>query len=309
MEPEQKPSFTAAFQAVAAPKDMVGLAYAEGYVNSIHVKGEGYSAAFTQKKETEKDHVSYMAGALIRKYDEVSRAANQALNDLERSLEDNKAWLEEYEQEIENNTITLADGTAVYYNAETGLFEEQQEDGTWRAVDQEAQKEALALVEENGGIAASRQAREFADELNEKHERLDSSIETMRLDITDIDKAVETGALSPDEGAALKEDVLARTEITQAEIDEAVLYREGGPAAAAQVEPPEDILFTQEAPALVSRNTASAFSDPDYQSVLRGPFEAAALGEEQGAVSRDLDEQEPAGPVPGNGGAMAPPRP
>lgn len=168
-----------------------------------------------------------MAGALIRKYDEVSRAANQALNDLERSLEDNKAWLEEYEQEIENNTITLADGTAVYYNAETGLFEEQQEDGTWRAVDQEAQKEALALVEENGGIAASRQAREFADELNEKHERLDLSIETMRLDITDIDKAVETGALSPDEGAALKEDVLARTEITQAEIDEAVLYREG----------------------------------------------------------------------------------
>lgn len=64
MEPEQKPSFTAAFQAVAAPKDMVGLAYAEGYVNSIHVKGEGYSAAFTQKKKPKRTMSAIWPGRL-----------------------------------------------------------------------------------------------------------------------------------------------------------------------------------------------------------------------------------------------------
>lgn len=314
MEPEQKPSFTAAFQAVATPKEMTGLAYAEGYLNSIHIKGEGAGAALSQKKEREKDHASYMTGIIIHKYDEVTQAADQAMNDLERALNQSKKQLAAYEREIESRTITLADGTAVYYNTQTGLFEEQQEDGTWRTLHQDAQEEAFLLAEENGGMAASRQAKDFAEDVNEKHENIETSIGTMKLELTEIDKAVDAGEISPDEGAVLKEDILTEAETTQTEIDEAMLYHKDMPAVAVQVERPPGALFEQDRPpegpttSFVAKSTASAFGDPAYQSALRDTFQNAATREDTVIVPFDQEPSAPTAPLPNNGGAITPPR-
>lgn len=300
MEPGQKPSYAAAFQAVASPKDMVNLAYAEGYLNSIHVGVSGHDGALAAKKERERDNVRHISNAVMQSYQQASHRLQASLDGLESGLDDARRQFADMKQDIEDNTVTLSDGTKAYYNLETGRFETQDAEGQWKELDAEGQEEALTRAGEQGGHAATRQAKEFADQMDESLAAIEVSHDEMSAELDEIDRAVEEGRLSREDATDLKESLYERSEERVAALSDLQREMEQMPAYAPvrQEAERESALSAQEDPERARKGTVSAFADPDYKSALCADFRCAASGtHDDGPAQQDIAPEEPSAPA------------
>ena len=140
-----------------------------------------------------------------RRFIEASRAAHEALLDLHEALDRSRDELARYREEFAANTVHLPDGTPVYYNTATGGFERRDAQGTWHALEDEADiRAALTAAAEYGGLASTKQGRQALDAWEAQVAAGYDFHETQENRLAEIDEAVAAGTMSAEEGTEAK---------------------------------------------------------------------------------------------------------
>ena len=161
------------------------------------------------EKEKEKQDADFadfvqMVDEITRQYREASRAAQAALDDFGKALDTAQIQVDQFETNLDKDTITLSDGTKVYLNTATGKFESQDAQGNWHDLDEDAEDEANRLWEQKD-TASTKQDKQALDgrkgKINEG--RIFMAAHQQRLD--EIDRAVRNGTMSEVDGKQEKE--------------------------------------------------------------------------------------------------------
>ena len=99
----------------------------------------------------------------LQALEQATQEAERALDRLEEKVASIRSKIDAYDRQIEENAIELKDGTKVYFNKETKLFEKKSAEGKWVQLTEDEQKEAMESAKKKEGGFSSKQDREKLD--------------------------------------------------------------------------------------------------------------------------------------------------
>lgn len=201
----------------ASPSKLGKLAHA-GSVSSVrHPYLHTASTVSLDNEDSDDQFVQMMLDEQYRLFVEASRAAQEALSNLRDSLDNAQNDLDQAKASFEENTVTLSDGTKVYYDTETGQFVRQDRRGNWLALEEnELIAEAYERANAKGGIVSTKQGKIALDERQSKLNDGELFLLSQQQRLEQIDIAVENGSLSHEEAARQKQIITNETkEYTQ----------------------------------------------------------------------------------------------
>jgi len=172
-------------------------------LSSVNTPYKTASARNIENKKKGDDIAASVSQQMLlaqQQFSEAMESARESIAEFENILESAQVELDAKKDELDESTITLADGSKAYLNTDNNQFMQQDKNGNWHDLDNEQQAEAHARWQANG-VTATQQDKIMLDAQQARINTNSNKMETSKAELDDIQQSVDSGIMTTSEGA------------------------------------------------------------------------------------------------------------